>query len=195
VLHPRLKWRWFDKYWERKPQWRKDAKTAVASLWAEYKDKPVDYQHSVLTSSPLPIRDEWSSDDAYDGVVDQFQAYIDEPFALVLQEQSPIPYWISKLTVWPQLAQMALDIYSTPACSDEPERVFSKGSNLLQQRRRQMLADHVQEILYLQSWQSCGIITLDSTMFEQVVRKADEAAEAAANNTTDSDDEVLYHEQ
>jgi hypothetical protein len=132
VLHPRLKWRWFDKYWEHKPQWRKDAKTAVASLWAEYKDKPVDYQHSVLTSSPLAIRDEWSSDDAYDGVVDQFQAYINEPFALVLQEQSPIPYWISKLTVWPQLAQIALDIYSTPACSDEPERVFSKGSNLLQ---------------------------------------------------------------
>jgi hypothetical protein len=58
-----------------------------------------------------------------------------------------------------------------------------------------MLADHVQEILCLQSWQSCGIITLDSIMFEQVVRKADKAAKAAANNTTDSDDEVSYHEQ
>jgi hypothetical protein len=32
-------------------------------------------------------------------------------------------------------------------------------------------------------------------MFEQVVRKADKAAKAAANNTTNSDDEVLYHEQ
>jgi hypothetical protein len=82
---------------------------------------------------------------------------------------------------------MALDIYSTPACSDEPKRVFSKGSNLLQQRRRQMLADHVQEILCLQSWQSCGIITLDSTMFEQVVRKADKAADSAGWSVTDPD--------
>jgi hypothetical protein len=75
----------------------------------------------------MAIRDEWTPLDGQNDGVDQFKAYIDEPQAQVPLEQSPIPYWISKLTVWPQLAKMALDIYSTPACSDDPERVFSEG--------------------------------------------------------------------
>jgi hypothetical protein len=86
---------------------------------------------------------------------------------------------------------MALNIYSIPACSDEPERVFSKGSNLLQQRRRRMLSTHVQEVLCLQSWQGSGLVRLDGAMFERVVQTADKAE---STTTIDSDDEVVYHE-
>jgi hypothetical protein len=64
---------------------------------------------------------------------------------------SPIPYWISKRTTWPQLAQMALDVYSTPAMSDEPERVFSVTSNVLSVRRRRLASDAVQWLLCLRS--------------------------------------------
>ena len=113
-------------------------------------------------------------------------------------DQSPIPYWISKLTVWPQLAQMALDVYSTPACSDDPERVFSEGGALLIPRRRQLSGDHVQQILCLRSWQRSGIVALDGALFEQAVRRADGAPISdqlpVPNNTYESDDEVLYHE-
>jgi hypothetical protein len=45
--------------------------------------------------------------------------------------------------VWPQLAKIALNIYSTPPMSDEPERVFNEGGNLLVPRRRQLSGDHV----------------------------------------------------
>jgi hypothetical protein len=37
VLNPRLKWRWFDRYWAEKPLWRRAAKEAVAALWEQYK--------------------------------------------------------------------------------------------------------------------------------------------------------------
>ena len=129
---------------------------------------------------------------------DQFKAYLDEDWAQVPLDQSPIPYWISKLTVWPQLAQMALDVYSTPACSDDPERVFSEGGALLIPRRRQLSGDHVQQILCLRSWQRSVIVALDGALFEQAVRRADGAPISdrlpVPNNTYESDDEVLYHE-
>jgi hypothetical protein len=199
VLHPRLKWRWFDRYWAKKPLWRKAAKEAVAALWQQYKQCPIDgNNHSDPTSSPTAIRDEWSSADDQNDDVDQFDAYIDEPWAQVSIEQSPIPYWISKLTMWPQLVRMALDIYSTPACSDEPERVFSEGGALLLPRRRQLTGEHVQEILCLRSWQKSGIVTLDGALFEQAVRRADGApiSDQLPLPTIHhkSDDEVLYHE-
>lgn len=85
---------------------------------------------------------------------------------------------------------MALDIYSTPACSDEPERIFSQGSSLLRPQRRQMTGEHVQENLCLRSWQASGVVTLDEDMFDEVIRYGD-----GDYNTTDSDDEVVYHER
>lgn len=77
---------------------------------------------------------------------------------------------------------MALDIFATPACSDEPERVFSIAGNTLNPRRRVITADCVQELLCLRSWQKGGIIKLDGTLFTTVV------ADAAAR-TDDDDDE------
>jgi hypothetical protein len=44
---------------------------------------------------------------------------------------------------------MALDIYTTLACSNEPERVFSIAGNIINPRRRVMTADKVQELLCL----------------------------------------------
>ena len=46
LLHPRLKWRWFERYWRTKPDWIADAREAIAELWSQYKDQPVN------TSSP-----------------------------------------------------------------------------------------------------------------------------------------------
>jgi hypothetical protein len=87
-------------------------------------------------------QDEWS---ASTDKIDQLQmyeqeAYTEDPKAF----DSPIPYWLSKRAQWPQLVQMALDVYSTPAMSDEPERVFSITSNLLAQRCRRLTGGVVQ---------------------------------------------------
>ena len=171
VLHPRLKWRWFERYWATKPQWLKAAREAVDKLWEQYRHTPVhDDEYTNLASNPTVINDEWTSPDEQIGEIDQLKAYLAEEFAQVYTDQSPIPYWISKLSVWPQLARMALDVYSTPACSDEPERIFSEGGALLVPRRRQFSGDHVREILCLRSWQRSGIVRLDGALFEQAVR-------------------------
>lgn len=100
MLHPRLKWRWFDRYWETRPDWRKKAVEDVDALWAEYKDITTDDDSTFLSSSPsTAIHDEWSSSDDQNASVDQLKAYLTEPFAQVHPQQSPIPYWISKIPV------------------------------------------------------------------------------------------------
>lgn len=47
---------------------------------------------------------------------------------------------------------MALDLYVTPAMSDEPERVFSMAGNLLTPRRRQLKGEGIEQMLCLRSW-------------------------------------------
>jgi hypothetical protein len=197
VLHPRLKWRWFEKYWAKKPQWLKAARKAVDTLWEQYRHTPAyDDEYTDLTSPLTLIRDEWTPLDEQNEQIDQLKAYLAEGFAQISVDQSPIPYWISKLSVWPQLARMALDIYSTPPCSDDPERVFSEGSALLVPRRRQLGGNHVREILCLRSWQDTGIITLDGALFEQAIKQADGAPidDDLHYNTYEGDDEVVYHQ-
>lgn len=83
---------------------------------------------------------------------------------------SPIPYWLSKRTVWPNLSQMALDLYSKPLCSDEPERVFPIGGNTLNPRRRVMKEETLNKLLYLRSWYKYGIIDFETlSIFEQAI--------------------------
>jgi hypothetical protein len=36
-LHPLLKWRWFERHWETKPEWITAARKVVAGEWSKYK--------------------------------------------------------------------------------------------------------------------------------------------------------------
>jgi hypothetical protein len=58
---------------------------------------------------PADDDDGWS----YAGNVaaaDQLHLYEQEVHPMMSQKDSPIPYWISKRSIWPELAQMALDV-------------------------------------------------------------------------------------
>jgi hypothetical protein len=109
-----------------------------------------------------------------------------------MTHDSPIPYWVSKLTIWPQLARMALDVFSTPPMSDEPERVFSMAGHLLSPRRRKMKGESVEQLLCLRSWSNSKIITLDQTRIGEAI--------AACVGDDDDDEDVnmntntyIYH--
>lgn len=189
VLHPRMKWRWFDRYWRHHPLWISKAHEVLDELWSEYKHKPVTVVPATAAPASATIeKDEWCDYDALEDL-DQMELYEREKSPAYMRDyHSPIPYWIGKLPIWPQLAQMALDIFSTPCMSDEPERVFSEAGNTMQPRRRQMHSDSMQELLCLRSWHSSGTIRLDSHAYEAAVRAAEGAsiAEDMAVNTTNS---------
>ena len=64
---------------------------------------------------------------------------------------------------------MALNVYSMPVMSDEPERVFSIAGNTLNPRRRRLTSAAVQQLLCLRSWQQSDVITLDTRLIRQAV--------------------------
>lgn len=53
---------------------------------------------------------------------------------------------------YPRLHQMALDILSVPAMSDDPERVFSCTRRTVSWDRARFLADTVEELQCLGNW-------------------------------------------
>jgi hypothetical protein len=164
-LHPLLKWRWFDRYWETKPDWRAAAREAIAELWKQY--KPANDTNMMAMQGDED--DEWSY---HNNAADQLHLYEQEPYPKMLQKDSPIPYWISKRSIWPELAQMALDIYSTPPMSDEPERVFSDTGNLLTPKRRLMNSEGVEQMTCLRRWDRSGIISLSQSFCNRAVAVA-----------------------
>ena len=53
LLHPRLKWRWFERYWAKKPEWLKAARELVDKLWEQYRHTPIhDDEYTNLASNP-----------------------------------------------------------------------------------------------------------------------------------------------
>jgi hypothetical protein len=107
----------------------------------------------------------------------------------MLPKDSLIDYWISKRAIWPQLASMALDVFTTLAMSDEPERVFSITGNLLALRRRSLKGEGVEQMLCLRSWQSSSIIKLDQALFADTVL-IDEVDDYELSSSN-----LLYHDQ
>jgi hypothetical protein len=129
VLHPRQKWRWFEKHWAGHKEWIDQAKLSIEQLWRGYKN-PDTVSVQV---------DEWSDleEDVKSSVDQLVQYYAEPPHDRSLPvEKSRIPYWVAKKNVWPELAAMVLDVYSVPAMSDEPERIFSQTGHILAPGRR-----------------------------------------------------------
>ena len=169
-LHPLLKWRWFEKYWRTKPAWRASARVVVAELWEQYKPTTTNIESTAKLADDDD--DEWSlADNAI--IADQMSLYEQEPYPQQMsQKDSPIPYWISKRSIWPELSQMALDVYSTPPMSDEPERVFSDTGHLLSPTRRLMNSEGIEQMTCLRRWDRSATISLSQSFCNNAVATA-----------------------
>jgi hypothetical protein len=53
---------------------------------------------------------------------------------------------------------MAIDIFTIPAMSDEPERVFSRGRRIISWDKGQMLLETLEQRECLKHWKKSGLI-------------------------------------
>lgn len=170
VLHPRMKWRYLNSKWTDREDWLLEWKTQFEKHWKIYK--------AMAPPAPATARDnkkdkhaadEWS--DGEDGPEDQLEQYLLEPPDRSLSSaDSPVDYWLARRKCWPQLAAMALDVYSVPAMADEPERLFSQIGDVLSPRRRRITSAHTAFLMCLKSWHKSGLITLDKSLFERAIQ-------------------------
>lgn len=168
VLHPRIKWRHFEVKWRGRKDRLSTCVSALNSHWRDkYKDKATDprslgeeiacgYQRAV---------DEWSDDEAWD--IDQFEEYQSEPPDRSYEStESPLEYWVKRRKMWPQLSDMALDVYSVPVFTNVPELVFNRASKAWPAEQQQLDDDTLACLMCLRVWQSSGIVEIDDDIFE-----------------------------
>ncbi|XP_044714529.1 transposase-like protein [Hirsutella rhossiliensis] len=72
--------------------------------------------------------------------------------------KNPLAWWVDRRHVWPILSKLALNIFSTPAMSAEPERVFSDGGELITDKRNGLGDDTVEAEMIQKNWITSKIL-------------------------------------
>lgn len=171
ILHPRYNVKYLETQWDKKPGWVTDARKAAKSLWtSQYKKQPVSEAISPVKTI-MPHR-EPNKIQAYrqagikkvmeqnhkQAVTDEFERYCTQD---QVNTDAPIQWWqTTGSLLYPKLAQMAIDILSIPAMSDEPERIFSRLGVMITKRRNRLEHSIIQATTCLHSWDKAGLIDL-----------------------------------
>lgn len=168
VLHPFFKWDYCETHWSSKSDkgsWTEAAKKSVDRLWQTYRKSKAAAQPRV--DNAIVIQQKLESNLFNFSAmrshrhVDQMASYLAEtPSSDLGFQQSPVSYWLSKRTTWPELSAMALDIFAVPAMSDEPERLFSNAGNTLSPRRRMMQDDTTESLMIMKSWLQQDVVSI-----------------------------------
>ncbi|KAJ6436943.1 hypothetical protein O9K51_10479 [Purpureocillium lavendulum] len=165
VLHPAFRWSTVESQWSDHPDWLTRGRTAVQELWEEYRSLPIeqdtipeqptvsrmttdldDFMASIrkLGAQPAPsvcsVRDEYA----------EWVASTDPGDCLV---DDPIQYWLLRRRQYPRLSRMAIDLFSIPAMSSEPERIFSLAGQMVTAQRGRLKADLIGAAQCLSSWE------------------------------------------
>ncbi|EJP61996.1 transposase-like protein [Beauveria bassiana ARSEF 2860] len=152
------------------PYWLSRGKAAVEELWHEYRNLCVeqdtipeqptvarrsteldDFMSSVrkLSTQPAPStsarRDEYA----------EWVATTDPGDCLV---DDPIQYWLHRCRQYPRLSRMAIDLFSVPAMSSEPERIFDLAGQKVTTQRGRLKADLIGAAQCISSWDKSEVI-------------------------------------
>ena len=168
VLNPTQKWAYFS-HWER--HWQPNMKSALQRFWE------LSYRSSTgLPERPItPLLREYTENQYHQWlahrrgskieVADELERYIGEPIIPLSDEAafawSALEWWTrqEQRDRFPLLSRMAIDIFSIPAMSSEPERVFSGAKHTISEQRNRLKASTIEELECLKSWFRLGIFT------------------------------------
>jgi hypothetical protein len=157
LLHPEKRRRYIDRHWEE--DWREPAVTAARLYWAKFKDRPV-----TLTSMTKPgekqrepstyelLKQSMSVLDG-PGDEDEFEKFVNAP-PRHMTTKTPLEWWCreEQRLEYPRLHQMAIEVLSVPAMSDDPERVFSCTRRTISWDRTRLSAETIEKLECLGNW-------------------------------------------
>ena len=159
VLHPAFTWSWVHRAWKYRPDWITNGEKSVKELWAEYADT------LIVTAAAKERRErssiwELSDDEDDTSQPDEYTRWCSRP-----QEPDathPLEHWSTDFMrrSYPRLSQMAIDILTIPAMSDEPERTFSMTGILISPLRNRIVPATVSKTICLKSWDSQKVVNL-----------------------------------
>jgi hypothetical protein len=168
VLHPAYTWRWLKNKWASKPAWIRDAERRVEYLWADYSCLDVNLRSPVAaTTARQPPRvvetdcifDISDDEGALDTSEDGYLVWCQQPRNSLVNQ--PLSFWTTEVTrrQHPRLSRMAIDLFTIPAMSDEPERTFSSCFLMITSHRGSLESDVVELTQCTKNWLKNGVIT------------------------------------
>ena len=91
---------------------------------------------------------------------DEYQDYTNHFDQIDLGKLTALQWWAQdpQRKKWPKLSQMALDILSIPAMSNEPERVFSRARRTISWERFLLGEETIEATECLKHWKRSGIL-------------------------------------
>lgn len=160
VLNPTVKLGWFKARWTLPEQqdWLERIMVQVKDLWkSEYRPAlppPLtavvkDDQDNLYIRLHNYKRVRLTSDSS---LVDQLDDYLATDLVPESEDFDPIQYWFERRRSQPELARFAFDTLALPLMSDDPERSFSAGRDLLTYRKSNLRDDIIESCSCLRSW-------------------------------------------
>ncbi|KJZ68669.1 hypothetical protein HIM_11941 [Hirsutella minnesotensis 3608] len=157
LLHPEKRLRYLDRHWT--SEWRESAVAGARRQWQKYKDRPLISAAASCTGGGrvemTPYQRIKQSMSVLDepGDEDEFEKFIASP-PRHMSTSTPLEWWCreEQRSEYPRLHQLAVDILSVPAMSDESERVFSCARRTISWDRARLSADTMEKVQCLGSW-------------------------------------------
>jgi hypothetical protein len=172
VLHPAFRWSTVESQWADHPDWLVRGKAAVQQLWEEYRILPVE--RDTIPEQPTVTRKTTDLDDFMASIRkpttqpaplpstthDEYTAWIATADPGDCSVDDPIQYWLLRRRQYPHLSRMAIDLFSIPAMSSEPERIFSLAGHMVTAQRGRLQADIIGAAQCISSWERSGAIQI-----------------------------------
>jgi hypothetical protein len=165
VLNPTLKVQKLREMWctEETELWVSEVEEKVKAMWRTlYKPPPRAYVIQRYDDDDESAFSRFSSAkrlrlDAPSEPVDALEAYLSIDPELYNKDDTGenfdvIGWWLQRQHTYPGLAQFALDVFSVPLMSDDNERSFSSGRDMITYRRTCLQSDIMEACQCLRSW-------------------------------------------
>ncbi|KAG7410316.1 Zinc finger BED domain-containing protein RICESLEEPER 2 [Fusarium oxysporum f. sp. raphani] len=192
LLHPEKRRRYFDRHWAE--EWRRTAIAGARQHWAKYKNRPLPSESATRLNDNerrevTPYERIKQSMSVLDepGNEDEFEKFINSP-PRPMTTSTPLEWWCreEQRIEYPRLHQLAIDVLSVPAMSDDPERVFSCARRTISWDRARLSADTVEKLQCLSNWVKNDLIR------KVYVAVDDEVMEVASDDDDISGPSSLY---
>lgn len=172
ILHPSRKIQYIEKNWDGDMQ--QSAIESVEKLWETYRES--DTTGLSITSAAfedIDVSDLADRLDDFDLAAqdvdvnspskDEYEAYLAQRNIQVTE--SALDWWLrdAQRQTWPRLSQMAIDLLSIPAMSDEPERVFSGARRTISWERTKLGSSNIEKTECLKHWMQGDLVSTDDT--------------------------------
>ncbi|OAQ57629.1 transposase-like protein [Purpureocillium lilacinum] len=158
LLHPEKRRRYLERHWA--PEWRRTAIAGARRHWAKYKDRPLPLSSAVQKiyterREATPYERVKQSMSVLDepGNEDEFEKFVNSS-PRPMTTRTPLEWWCreEQRIEYPRLPQLAIDVLSVPAMSDDPERVFSCARRTISWDRSRLTADTIEKLQCMSNW-------------------------------------------